>query len=258
MRQAMIPRHLFAAALCATILLFIGALRASAAATNSAFVQKAYQDLLLRPASPFDISLWAPQLDSATLTRTQFALDVMASPEYLHVRANEFYNDYLSRSPSPVELSNLTSFFQTQTLPQGRAIILGSPEYFTTQGGSANATFLNSLYLDLLNRPIDATASAVFQTQLTGGATRSDIALAVQGGDEWRTDIVTDYYQQFLHHAPDSFGLNFNTSLLANSGTEQQVIANLIGSEEYFQNVPEPAALSLLCLLPFAFTRRRR
>ncbi len=261
MSNATFPRNLYTtipALLTSALILFL--LTASpilAAPTNSAFVQKAYLDLLLRPASPSDISLWTPQLDSTTLTRTQFALDVMASPEYLHVRANEFYNDYLSRSPSPVELSNLTSFLQTQTLPQGRAIILGSPEYFITQGGSANATFLNSLYLDLLNRPIDATASAVFQTQLTGGATRSDIALAVQGGDEWHTDIVTDYYQQFLHRAPDSFGLTFYKGLLAGGSTEQDVIASLLGSEEYFQNVPEPAALSLLALTLLTLRRRR-
>src|SRR5205823_607456 len=95
--------------------------------------------------------------------------------------------------------------------------------------------------LDLLNRPIDSGASSLFQTQLTGGATRSDIANEIQNTDEFRTDIVTTYYQQFLHHAPDSFGLNFNTSLLANSGTEQQVIANLIAPLHTSTSITAPA-----------------
>jgi hypothetical protein len=252
-------RTAFMSALCAValILVFVIPSTASAAPTNSAFVQKAYLDLLLRPASPSDISTWTPLLDT-TLTRTQFALDVMASPEYLRVRGNEFYNDFLSRSPSPSEAAILTNFLQTNTLPQGRASILGSPEYFTTQGGGSNAGFLNALYLDLLNRPIDPTASVFYQGQLTGGATRSDIAMAVQGGDEWRTDIVTDYYQQFLHHAPDSFGLTFYKGVLSGGGTEQDVIAALLGSEEYFQNVPEPAAISLLALGLIVLRRRRR
>jgi len=253
-------RSAFVIALCASalILLFPVASTASAAPTNSAFVQKAYQDLLLRPAGPSDLSTWVPLLDSATLTRTQFALDVMASSEYLHVRGNQFYNDFLSRSPTPTEATALTNFLQTNTLPQGRASVLGSPEYFTTQGGGANATFLNALYLDLLNRPIDPTASTFFQGQLTGGATRSDVATAVQGGDEWHGDIVTDYYQQFLHRAPDAFGLNNFKSLLSGGGTEQDVIAALLSSDEYLQNVPEPAALSVLAFGLIGLRRRRR
>ena len=232
----------------------------SLATTNSAFVQRAYLDLLLRPASPSDLSTWVPPLDSATMTRTQFALNVMYTDEYRHVRANEFYADFLSRLPSASELNNFTTFLQTNTLPQGRATILGSPEYFTSQGGGANAGFLNSLYLDLLARPIDPAASTAFQALLTGGtATRFDVAMAVQGSDEWRTDIVNEYYQQFLHRPADPTGLKTYKSFLSTGGTEQEVIASLLGSVEYFQNVPEPAALALLlAMFPPALMRRRR
>jgi len=254
MRQPVIHRNLFVStfAFCAILIL---APHLSASPTNADFVQKAFQDLLLRPASPTDISTWSAQLDSNTITRTQFALDLMDTPEYLHTRASEFYNDFLNRSPSPTEASLLTIFLQSNTLPQGRASILGSAEYFSSQAGSTNAGFLSALYQDLLNRPIDPTASTFYQSQLTGGATRTDIALSVQNSDEWRTDIVTNYYQQFLHHAPDNSGLTFYKSLLSGGGTEQDVIASLIGSPEYFNNIPEPAVLALLS---FALLIRRR
>lgn len=246
-------------ALCATalILLLLAPTSAFAAPTNSAFVEKAFQDILLRPASPSDLSFWTPQLES-TLSRQQFALDLLNSQEYSQLRANQFYNDYLARTPTAQEASNLTNIIQTTTLPQGRSALLGGTEYFTTQAGGTNPGFLNALYLDLLNRPIDPTASSNFQTQLSGGATRADIANEVQATDEFRTDIVTGYYQQFLHRAPDNFGLNFYTGLLSGGGTEQEVIAGLIGSDEYFQNVPEPAAISALALTFFTLRRRRR
>src|SRR4051812_4613132 len=121
---------------------------ASHATTNPAFVDKVFQDLLLRPASPSDISFWTPQLDSAILTRQQFALDLLNSQEYSHVRAIEFYNDYLSRSPSPTEASSLTNIIQNSTLPTGRTVLLGGGEYFSTQAGSTNPGFLNALFLD--------------------------------------------------------------------------------------------------------------
>jgi hypothetical protein len=227
------------------------------ATTNAAFVQKAIEDLLLRPASPSDVSTFTPLLDSATLTRPQFALGVMNSDEYRHVRVNEFYNDFLGRTPSAIELNNFTTLLQSATLPQGRAAILGSPEYFSLNG-SANNSFLNALYLDLLNRSIDPTALSAYNTLLTGGATRTDVALNVQTSDEWRGDIVNAYYQQFLHRPADPTGLAQFKNLLSIGGTEQDVIANLIGSPEYFNNVPEPAALALLCLVPLAITHRRR
>jgi hypothetical protein len=230
----------------------------SFATTNPAFVDRAFQDLLLRPASPSDLSTFVPLLDSATLTRTQFALNVMNTDEYRHVRVNEFFNDYLGRTPSSLDLTSFTTLLQSVTLPQGRAAIFGSPEYFATQGGSTNAGFLNALFLDLLNRPIDPTASAAFQSALAGGATRTDVAMSVMGSDEWRGDIVNSYYQQFLHRSADPTGLAGFKSFLSSGGTEQEVIASLIGSQEYFNNVPEPAALSILAaFVPFAMRRRR-
>jgi hypothetical protein len=227
------------------------------ATTNTTFVQKAFQDLLLRPASPLDIAAWVPPLDSATLSRSQFALGVMNSDEYRHVRINDFYSDFLGRSPSTIELNSFNTLLQSATLAQGRAAILGSSEYFSLSGSTNNA-FLNDLYLDLLNRPIDLTALGFFGGQLTlGTATRTDVALSVQGSDEWRGDIVEQYYQQFLRRPADPVGLSTFKNFLNTGGTEQQVIAALLGSDEYFANVPEPATVLLLFAM-FPFARRRR
>ncbi len=247
------------AALCVGVLtlLSLGVSRAAADPTSAAFVQKAYLDLMLRPATSSDISTWTALLDSASLTHTQFALDVMNSDEYRHVRVKEFFGDFLSRAPDSLELSSLTTFLQSNPLPQGRATILGSAEYFSSQGGSSNAGFLGALYLDLLGRAIDAPTSAFFQGQISGGATRFDVAMAVQGGDEWRGDIVGEYYQQFLHRAPDSNGLNVFKGVLSGGGSEQDVIAAILGSEEYLQGVPEPAAIWLLAVGMMGVGRRR-
>jgi hypothetical protein len=80
--------------------------------------------------------------------------------------------------------------------------------------------------------------------------------MTVQGSDEFRGDIVTDYFQQFLHHAPDSNGLTLYKNLLGSGSTEQDVIADILGSPEYFQNVPEPTLIALLPLALIALRRR--
>jgi len=103
MSKPILPRNLFATIpplFTSALILFLLAPSSTLATTNPAFVQKAYLDLLLRPASPTDLSTWVPPLDAATMTRTQFALNVMYGDEYRRVRANELYADFLSRLPT--------------------------------------------------------------------------------------------------------------------------------------------------------------
>ena len=228
-----------------------------AAPTNTDFVQQAYRDLLLREADPAALMSFVPALDSAAQTRLQVATALVNSTEYRARRINEFYSDFLGRTPSSAELTGAVNFLGTNRIEQARAVILDSSEYFVTQGGGTNAGFLDALFLDLLNRPIDPTASATFQAQLASGTVfRRDIALAVQSSSEWYGIIVDEYYRQFLRRPADAAGISVFSNYLQTGGTEQLLSASLVASDEYFQRLPEPSALALLPFAAMLFFRR--
>ena len=101
---------------------------------------------------------------------------------------------------------------------------------------SADRNFLNALYEDILDRPIDPTALSYYETQLAEGVTNEQIAYEVVTSPEAYQDLVTSWFQQYLERAPDDNGLATFTSELLSGATEEQVQANILGSPEFFQD----------------------
>src|SRR5208282_6924309 len=61
----------------------------------------------------------------------------------------------------------------------------------------------------------------------------------VQGlvsSQEYRVNLVQSMYQQLLHRPADANGLATWVNFLNQGGTDQQLEANLLGSNEYFNN----------------------
>ncbi|HEV8267826.1 MAG TPA: hypothetical protein VGR00_06325, partial [Thermoanaerobaculia bacterium] len=99
------------------------------ASTNDNYVAQAYQDLLGRAASAMEISNGVTQLMS--ITRTQFADNVLNSTEGRSVAIDALYRAYLNRAVDGVGLSSGLSFLSGGgTYDQLKSNLLGSMEYF--------------------------------------------------------------------------------------------------------------------------------
>jgi Ca2+-binding RTX toxin-like protein len=99
----------------------------------------------------------------------------------------------------------------------------------------ANGRFVDRLYRDLLNRPVDPAGLAFWTNQLAQGMTRTQVVAGIESSLEFQTVAVQKAYQQFLHRAADPAGLSFWTNFLQQGHTIEQMDAGIVGSAEYFQ-----------------------
>jgi autotransporter passenger strand-loop-strand repeat protein len=97
--------------------------------------------------------------------------------------------------------------------------------------------FLNALFEDLLHRPIDATSLASYESALNGGATDAQVALSVVTSNEYYTDLVTSYYQQYLGRTPSGAESSQFVSLFGSGASEEQVQSAILSSTEYFTRI---------------------
>jgi photosystem II stability/assembly factor-like uncharacterized protein len=98
-----------------------------------------------------------------------------------------------------------------------------------------NQLYVAQLYRDLLHREVDPNGLLFFSTQLDQNlAGRVQVALEIEGSQEYETDAVSGLYQQLFGTAPDATALQAGVSFLAQAGTLTQLEANLLGSPTYF------------------------
>jgi hypothetical protein len=225
---------------------------ACASSNDGLFICRVYQDLLGRVPDASGVQTWTRILESATggssskmpptSTLALVVGDVQTSPtlEYWHDLLEVWYPLFLHRSPGASELS-----FWTNKLVGGAsneavmADLAASDEAFG-QASESNAVWLSNLYHELLGRPIDSTGLAHWSGMLSATADpaalnqRVAVALGVLSSNEYRTDLISADYHLLLDRAPDSTGLSTWLHLLATGGTDEQVIQQLLGSNEFW------------------------
>jgi hypothetical protein len=159
---------------------------------------------------------------------------LQASAEYRSVVVQALYSQLLHRGADVSGLQVFAGFLGSGgTLEQVQSILTGSSEYLQTRGGGTNDGFLAALYQDALHRGIDPNGRANFTQALANGATRSQVAAALFGSDEYRQGLVQSLFQRFLRRAADSAGLALFSTALKLGARDQDVIALLVGSDEY-------------------------
>ena len=100
---------------------------------------------------------------------------------------------------------------------------------------SPNQKFVNKLYADLLNRSPASTESTVVVMLLGFGVTRVQIAGMLTSSNEYRTDLVQQLYNNFLHRAASPLEVNAFVGFLQQGGTDDDLKAAILGSDEYFR-----------------------
>jgi hypothetical protein len=200
---------------------------------NQQFVDQVYQDLLGRPADAGGLTAWSAELE-AGMPRSQFVAQIEQSAEHRRNEVMAVFQQYLHRSADAAALAmGSTLLARGATDEQLPAIVAGSQEYFALHGG-ANDGFLASLFQDALNRPIDAGAKAAFEQALAAGATRAQIAAIVFASHEYHATVVDEAYLALLDRHADAAGQSFWIDRLGASVTNDQLIASLAASDEFF------------------------
>jgi hypothetical protein len=201
---------------------------------NQAFLFQTYEDLLHRPIDSSGADFWSGQLDQG-VTRSQVALSIQTSPEFLVQTIEGIYGTYLKRLADPDGgnfFANL--LFGGTTIEQIKADIIGSAEYFQNQAGGTNDGFVVSLYQNLFNRSADGSGEAFWDQALAHGTSRTQVALSFLLSAEGESNLVQGFYKRLLHRTASAAEVNGFVSQLQQGVTDQQVVAGFIGSAEYY------------------------
>ncbi len=198
---------------------------------NSLFVCRLYEDLFHRAPDAAGGATWSAMLQGGA-TRAEVARDILASAEYRRDLVASDYGDLFGHAVGSAGLELWVTQLDNGASDQSvLADMLGSAGYYARTGGTPSA-FVNALYMRLLGRRADPAGSALWESRLSTGATRSSVALAVLSSAEYSRDFVAAQYERLLGHAPDRDELSFWVAKLVKGGSEASVIAAIVGSAE--------------------------
>jgi hypothetical protein len=209
---------------------------------NERYVSQLYLDLLHRPVDAIGLSTWVGDLNNGA-TFQDVAMAITSSREYDADIVDGFYVTYLGRHAETYGLNawvdQMQSGLNAEVILAG---ILGSDEYYKDVGGT-NTAFITALYEKFLGRAPETTPSGlpywlnVLQTDVAGGMTvgqaRQAVSAAISNSNENRIDVVTSYYETFLHRAPDPTGLDAWVQNLANGVSQPTIVSAFVTSPEY-------------------------
>src|SRR5215470_19544767 len=87
-------------------------------------------------------------------------------------------------------------------------LVVGFPSRLLAQSaGCSDSDFVAKVFLDLLDRPVDAASLSFFAPGGHLVDTRANIAFSILRSDERLSLLVTGYYQRFLGRPVDSQGM---------------------------------------------------
>lgn len=204
------------------------------ASANESFAHRSVRDLLFRFPSDGDRALVTAQLDGHTKTRPQITAAIMDTDEYRALDVNRTFLDFLKRAADPAGQAYwVQSLDNGKSLRQFRAQLFGSNEYFTKAGGS-NLTFLLAAYADVFGRAPDASGQAYWLSRLDRGTERGIVARTFLASTEARRTIAREQFLRLLGRFPTTAEADHWIGLLAGNTGEQDLIAFLVDSNEYF------------------------
>jgi PKD repeat protein len=207
---------------------------------NQRYVDGLYRDLLGRQPGPAELAAFAHALDLGA-TRATVALDVATSTEARSALVDSLYQSYLRRPADTAGRNALIGLLANARDEDARAQVLGSGEYLASLPDASNNGFVDAAYCDVLGRHADPAALDAFGHALGTGGSRAQVALAILTSAEARQNLIGGYYRRFLRRQPDAAGAAGLLAQLGAGASDEQLLAALLGSTEYF-NLLNPAA----------------
>jgi hypothetical protein len=198
-------------------------------------VDRAYRDLLDRPADSGAILLYAALLGRGAWTRTQVARAILAGLDYRIHLVQRLHRALLGRAADLPRLMQCVQFLAAGgAVARLKEALLGLPEYFSHRGGDTHAGFLRALYDDALRRAIGPAELEALSGQLQAGVPRRAVVGQVLDSAEAHRALVRGWHHRLLRRPPDPDRLDALVGPLGQGGQEEEVLADLVGSDEYF------------------------
>jgi hypothetical protein len=201
---------------------------------NARYVEALFHDLLGRAPGQFELHA-ATQALSFGEARKQLVLWLLGSTEYQEDLVNGYYLRFLRRPGNPSDLAYFANVIHTGgTDQQAVASLLSSPEYFANRGNGSSGGFLTAMYCDAVFRPIDQPTQDSADNLLTKGTPREQVATNMLSSTEYLSQLVNGYYLRFLRRSGVPSDLAYFAGAIHNGGTDEQVIASLLSSPDYY------------------------
>lgn len=222
---------------------------------GATYVANLYPLLLHRSADANGAAYWTNLLNSLGNTaaaRAQIVTDIEQSPEYLNDVVTALYQHYLERAPDPGAQGWVTDLEKGATIEQVTAGIASSSEFFQKEAQETNSGYLSALYKAILGRTPDIGGFTFWLGQLNSGVSRAAVAMGFLTSLEYRADLIAGvgwtpagggaiagsylqgYYLEFLHRQGDLGGVASWILALEGGMTDQQVVAGIAGSAEFY------------------------
>ena len=118
--------------------------------------------------------------------------------------------------------------FTTSTSAPAQVVAVGS-------SSSPNSSFLNQVYLDLLHRPVNSGALAVWGALLNAGQSRFSVVLAIESSREYALTTLSDLSRSLVGVAPTASMQSQALALLAKGQANSTALESVVlNSPEFF------------------------
>jgi hypothetical protein len=212
-------------------------------AQNQAWLNAVYEKLLGRPIDATGLKEWGADLNNG-MTPTQVVLDIEQTTEYRTDEILGAYQQLLGLSAQQVPSSAVSYLLGLMQAGADfrvvQAIIAGS-DYSST-----NDQFLNNVYEEFLQRPVDQNSETAWGALLTAGYSRIAVVYGILSSPEYLNDLVTQDYMTYMGVTPDQASLGAYVAALENhTMNNDMVVASLLGSQEWISlNSSTPSSSS--------------
>jgi hypothetical protein len=219
-----------------------------------AFVKAAFYELFPNQTPPASLVASFVAKMQAGMTQAQVAANLMGLDGYLFDPVNgvvaQYYSFYLGRVAKPSEVNAWRPFFAAGGRVEGvLAGLVASAEYFNNHSPAGtplptmDANWLKAAYDQITGFDPSSGQQSSGLAALAGAesAARRAIGAGITASGAYRQHLVTLIYSNILHRAPNPTELVNGVNLLSlpssGPGTlsrDEQLIASLLGSQEYF------------------------
>lgn len=200
--------------------------------TTQSFVTAAITDFL-REKDPSDSQVNAGVAQVQQQGKARYLRSLSTSDAWLESVVDKLYQDTLGRHGDPSGTAYWIGQLRTgrRTVAAAAAEFYASPEYFNGIGGGTVGSWIDDLYVKILQRPSDASGRAYWINQVAS-TSRGSVAFRFYQSTESARTRVRGLYQVLLGRGTDQAGLNYWAPRVITSG-DLTLAVFLADSPEY-------------------------